>query len=127
MGALTSKYNHNYRTVEVENAAKELKEFNEELVKLVDESGKPCTYVDALKERINSLEYYKDHKYRKDAVLGFEVITTFSRDDNLDINMWKEKNVEWLNKTFNITPDSKPNVRSVMYHADEAGNVHCNS
>lgn len=87
MGALTSKYNHNYRTVEVVNAAKELKEFNEELVKLVDESGKPCTYVDAFKERINSLEYYKDHKYRKDAIFGFEVITPFSRDDNMDINM----------------------------------------
>ncbi len=116
--ALISKYTYNYKTVEVKNASNELKEFNEALVKLVDESRKPCTYVDAFKQRINSLEYYKNHKYRKDAVLGFEVITTFSSDDNIDINMLKEKNVEWLNKTFNIAPNDKPKCKMFMYHAD---------
>lgn len=61
------------------DVAKELKEFYEALVKLVDESEKPCTYVDTFKKRFNSLEYYKDHKYRKDAVLEFEIIITFPK------------------------------------------------
>lgn len=124
---MTSMYKHNYRKVYVENANQLLEYKNEELVHLVNNKGETCTYKEAFEERIKSLEYYKTHKYRSDAVLGYEVLTTFSRDDEIDIEVWKKMNVAWLEKTFNVAPDGKPNVKSVVYHADEAGNVHCHA
>lgn len=37
------------------------------------------------------------------------------------------KNVEWMKDTFNIAGDGKDNVISMVYHGDEAGNVHCHA
>lgn len=128
LGTLTSKYAHNYRKVMVENADPNLEHLNEELVPLPqDENGAQITYKDFFKERIEGLEYYKDHKIRSDQVYAFEVVSTFSREEDIDIAAWKKKNVDWLQKTFNQAGDGKNNIASVVFHADEPGNVHCHA
>lgn len=119
---------HNYRKVTVENADPNLDHLNEELVRLpLDEHGKQKTYKDFFKERIESLDYYKDHKMRRDQVYAMEVVSTFSREEDIDIEAWKRKNVEWLQKTFNQAGDGKNNIASVVFHVDEPGNVHCHA
>lgn len=128
LGTLISKYIHNYRKVAVENADPNLKHLNEELVPLPqDMDGTQKTYKAFFKERIESLEYYKDHKVRSDQVYAFEVVSTFSREEDIDIEAWKKKNVEWLQKTFNHAGDGCNNIASVVFHADEPGNVHCHA
>lgn len=135
---MNGKYGHNFRMIEVSNADASLSHLNEELVKL---NGK--TYVDAYNERMEKLGYglteegrEKDpnlKKVRKNAVLGFEVVTTFSREEkeNVDLEKWKADNVKWLKETFNPSKESieknGDNVLSVVYHGDEAGNVHCHA
>ena len=122
VGGLKSKYIHNYRKTEVDNAIPELIDENEELLELVDENGEKTDYAEKFKERVKDCP-----KYRKDAVRGLEVITTFSRESDIDIESWKKANVEWLKETFNKAGDDKDNVISVVYHGDETGNVHCHA
>ena len=120
--SLAGKYKHNYRKIDVPNADPELKHLNEELVSLDGE-----TYREKFHERIKELGYGDDKKLRSNAVYGFEVVMTFSREDreNIDIEKWKEDNVKWLKQAFNANPEKYgDNVVSVMYHADEPGNVH---
>lgn len=124
---LTSNYNHNFRKVDVDNADPALAYKNQELVKLATKNGKEVTYVDAFNTRIASLTYYSEHKLRSNAVLALEAITTFSRNTKLDLESWKIANVKWLKQTFDKAGDNKPNVVSVVYHADEPGNVHCHA
>lgn len=128
LGALTAKYNHNYRTVQVDNADPSLKHLNDEVLSLPrDQNGKKMTYVDFYKKRIDEQEYYKNHSVRKNNVLAIEVVTTFSRQDNIPLDEWKKKNVDWIKNTFNKAKDEKNNVASVMFHGDENGNVHCHA
>ena len=120
--SLAGKYKHNYRKIDVPNADPELKYLNEELVSLDGE-----TYREKFHERIKELGYGDDKKLRSNAVYGFEVVMTFSREDRekIDIEKWKEDNVKWLKQAFNANPEKYgDNVVSVMYHADEPGNVH---
>lgn len=128
LGALTAKYNHNYRTVQVDNADPTLKHLNDEALQLpTDEKGNKMTYVDFFKKRIEEQDYYKDHSVRKNNVLAIEVVATFSRQDNIPIEEWKKKNVEWIKETFNKAADGKNNVASVVFHGDENGNIHCHA
>lgn len=123
-GTMQRKYEHNYRTEYVPNADPDKKDSNEELVLL---NGK--TYSEAFDEKMKKLKKYNPH-IRKNAVLGLEVVTTFSREDreNIDLEQWKQDQVEWLRDTFNADIDKYgDNVISVMYHGDEAGNVHCHA
>lgn len=124
LGQLKSKYRHNHRLANVENADPALKHLNRELVSCLNANGEPIDYVEAWKERIDSLDYYKDHRVRSNAVLATEVIMTFSRSEKIDLEAWQKKNVEWLEKTFNIAGDGKSNILDVTFHADEPGNVH---
>ena len=122
---LIAKYKHNYRKMDVLNADPEMSYLNDELVKLDDK-----TYEEAFNERMKALGYGEDKKIRSNAVYAFEVVTTFSREDHEKINLeeWKKNNVEWLRKEFNADPEKYgDNVISVMYHADEPGNVHCHA
>ncbi|WP_373262266.1 MobV family relaxase [Hungatella hathewayi] len=122
---MIAKYKHNYRKIDVLNADPEQSYLNEELVKLNDK-----TYEDAFNERMKTLGYGDDKKIRSNAVYAFEVVTTFSREDQekIDLEEWKKSNVEWLRKEFNADPDKYgDNVISMMYHADEPGNVHCHA
>lgn len=125
MNQMNGKYKHNLREIEVLNADPDKKHLNEELVSL---NGK--TYKEAFEERTKALGYGQDKKIRKNAVYGFEIVTTFSKDDaqKMDLEAWKKNNVEWLRKSFNARPDLYgDNVLSVVYHADEPGNVHCHA
>lgn len=123
LGTLSAKDNHNNRRIEIDNADPALKGENKVLY------GNEVPYTDFFKERISSLPYYKNHKIRSGQVLAYEVVTTFSREDreHIDLQAWQEKNVEWLKKTFNRAGDGRNNIASVMYHADEPGNVHCHA
>lgn len=126
-GELQAHYVHNYREVEVSNADPNKEFENEELVMMPVRQGRKMSYGDMVKERLESLPYYKNHKLRTNQVLALEVVTTFSREDDIDLEKWKEENVKWLQKTFNVAMDRKDNVISVMYHGDEPGNVHCHA
>ena len=126
-GALMSKYHHNYRLVEVENADASLRHLNEELIKLPVKNGLQMDPQEVFRERIQSLPYYQTHNIRKNAVHALEIVTTFSKDDFVDIEKWKQKNVEWMKDTFNVAGDGKDNVISMVYHGDECGNVHCHA
>ena len=126
--SMTRRYQHNYRLIDIKNADPSKKDLNEKLVKL---NGK--TYGEAFDERISSMGYYqrkpgeKEKTVRSNAVLGLEVVLTFSREDigNVDLEKWKQDNIEWLNKTFNANKEKYGNnVLSAQYHADEEGNVH---
>lgn len=122
---LVGKYRHNYRKIDVLNADPEKADLNEELVKLNDK-----TYKEAFDEKLKSLGYGDTKKVRSNAVYAFEVVTTFSREDreHVDLEQWKKDNVEWLRKEFNADPEKYgDNVISVIYHADEPGNVHCHA
>lgn len=129
LGELTAKYNHNYRKIEVENADPSLSKNNQELVKLPvsKATGEQLGYAEAFRQRLTALPYYKNHAIRKGGVFAYEIVMTYSRDENLDIDSWKKKNVTWLQNTFNKSPDGKSNVLSVVFHADEPGNVHCHA
>lgn len=123
-GTLARKYQHNYRTGKVPNADPTLLHKNEELVKL---GGK--TYVEKFDEIITRLKE-QNPKIRKNAVLALEIVTTFSREDieTVDVEKWKSDQVKWLRENFNPNPEEfGDNVVSVMFHGDEAGNVHCHS
>ena len=123
-GSLSKKYQHNYRTGKVSNADPALSYKNKELVKL---GGK--TYVEKFDEVLNRLKE-QNPKIRKNAVLALEIVTTFSREDaeHVDVEKWKSDQVKWLRENFNPNPEEfGDNVVSVMFHGDEAGNVHCHS
>lgn len=122
---MVGKYKHNYREIDVLNADPDKKALNKELVSL---EGK--NYKEAFEERMASLGYGTDKKIRSNAVYGFEVVTTFSREEAeyIDLDKWKENNVKWLKEAFNANPEKYgDNVLSVVYHADEPGNVHCHA
>lgn len=126
---LRAKFVHNLREKNVLNADPTKKNENEELIPLKRVNGTSVDYSRAVQERMQDLPYYQNHKIRKNGVLAYEVITTFSRDDasEIDLDKWKEENVKWLKETFDVAPDGKSNVISVVYHGDEAGNVHCHA
>lgn len=128
LGTLTSKYNHNFRKVSVLNADYTKEHLNDVIKPMGrNEDGTEKTYVQAWNDRLKSLPYYQDHSPRKNAVLAVEVVTTFTKDSDVDLKKWKQKNLEWLEKTFSKAPDGKSNVLSMVYHADETGNVHCHA
>lgn len=130
-GKMSLAYNHNYRVSKVTNADCTLRNANEELVKLPPNSnGQTTTYKDAFRARLQSLDYHKTHKLRRDSVLAYDILLTFSRDarDHMDIDKWKEDNVKWLQDTFNRDKEKfGDNVLSVVCHADECGNYHCHA
>lgn len=121
---LAGKWKHNYRQAKILNVDESKSHLNEELL----ERDTSKTYNEEFWSRIQDSYYYKKHKVRRDNVLALEVVTTFSREDfdKIDVEQWKKDNVKWLQNTFN-TPTNPDNVVSVMYHADETGNVHCHA
>lgn len=126
-GTLTAKYNHNCRVVDVSNAIPELADQNDTLVELPKSNNEQMGYAEAVKNRIKNLDYYKNHKVRSNAVLAYELVLTFTKDDAIDIEEWKSRTTQWLKDTFNIAPDGKDNVLHVVFHGDEVGGAHCHA
>lgn len=130
LGALSAKYNHNYRKAKVDNADPDLINTNEELIALPTVNGKQISYVDFFHKRFSELPYYNNHKFRSNQNCAIEAVTTFSRESNkegIDLDAWKKKQVEWLKKYFNRAEDGRNNIASIVFHADEPGNVHCHA
>ena len=137
---MIGKFKHNYREMDVLNADPEKKHLNEELVSLGGKNYKEAFWdrvtklgyanPDKEKSNLNNKEATAGKKIRSNAVYGFEVITTFSREDaeRIDLDKWKENNTKWLKEAFNANPEKYgDNVLSVVYHGDEPGNVHCHA
>lgn len=124
LGQLKSKFNHNHRVADVENADPMLQHLNKNLIQCQLMDGTKADYAAAWNERIDNLDYYKNHKVYANAVKAMEIVMTFSREDNIDIDAWQKKNIAWLEKTFNVAGDGRSNIMDVTYHADEPGNVH---
>jgi hypothetical protein len=123
-GSLNSKYNHNCRLASVENADPEKANLNDELVPLPAVGDRQMSYNQAWHQRVDSLPYYKTHNLRPDQVLAFEVVLTYSRDADLNVEEWKQRSTDWLKKTFNVAQDGQSNLLHVAFHDDEAGNPH---
>lgn len=125
-------YEHNYRIATVPNAIPDQKTKNEELIHRKYNTDEQMTYLDEWKKRLYSLPAYAKgkHKIRSNAILALEVVMTFSRENRIHINLeqWKEENLKWLQKNFNISPEKYgDNILSVMCHEDEVGNIHCHA
>jgi len=130
---MTDSYNHNMRIVHVENADPVMSRQNVDL----HDQLQGRSYTDVFEDVINELKRNggQQKTIRKDAVLGFEVMLTYSRESgDISIEEWAKANVEWLKETFNpknnevVCADpvsGEPNrikidnVKSVMLHLDE--------
>ena len=128
---MSDRYRHNFREFDVANADPDKQDENMEPVDLM---GK--TYMQAYEEELLRLkmEGVRSKKVRKDAVQGYEVMLTYSHDkENVPIEEWVQKNVEWLQQAFN-PPENRisfsdedgnkreiksDNVKSVVVHMDE--------
>ena len=130
-GNMTSRYNHDYRLVNVKNAVKDDLYKNEILIPTgKKENGKRMTYAEACKKKMR--EHGFDNP-RKNAVRALDLILTYTdqKTDDLvtdaqsaamhktahgvqDLDAWKQKNIDWLEKTF-----GRENIISVVCHEDE--------
>lgn len=113
-----AKYNHNYREKTPINANPEKEHLNEELIKLEEDS-----FQAAFKKKIKQMDYYNTHKVRKNAVRGVEFslnIGTGELPEGFDLDVWKEKSVNWIKETFG------DNAISAVLHMDETSpHIHC--
>ena len=127
-GTLVSRYNHDYRRVEVGNANPSLAHQNEILIPTaLDENGDPTDYLYTWKKRLHiAQEYGGWSKIRQNAVLAYDIVTSYSKGFNMDLEEWKKENVKWLEKTFNQTACKDNCVLSVVFHGDES-NYHCHA
>lgn len=124
IGTMTSKYNHNCRTVEVTNVIESLSHLNDELVPLPIVNGEQLGYKEVFEQRIKETERFRNQKIKSNAVLGYEVLMTFSREADIDVDEWKKQSMKWLHDYFDVAPDKKSNVLHAVCHEDEVGNIH---
>lgn len=124
VGTMMSKYNHNCRQVEVSNVIESLSHLNDELIPLPTVDGKQLSYKDVFEKRIEETNQFRNQKIRSNAVLGYEVLLTFSREADIDVAAWKKQSVKWLHDTFDVAPDKKSNILHTVCHEDEVGNIH---
>lgn len=128
---MKNDYTHNFRLVEVANANPQLSCFNDEIVSLNGRS-----YEDAFNDTLISLKLQNgaQKNLRANGVYALDIVMTMSLEDaeRIDIEEWKKANVEWLKQTFN-PPEKRgrngemiemENVKSVIFHGDEAGAPH---
>lgn len=111
MGSLQQRHKHNFREMNLKHIDLDLSRENEELI---NDSG--LDYKDLWYQRIKDIEMKNGQpiSVRKNAVLAYEVIMSFSRDSDVDIDAWKRANKEWLFATF-----GEENVISATLHMDE--------
>lgn len=122
---LEKMFKHNSRIVSPPNVIKELSSTNVTLVALpTGADSVPLNYDAAVDMRINELEYHKTHKIRKNQVLALDVLLSFSRDADINVDEWEKRSVQWLKETFDVAPDGKSNLLHAVSHHDETGNVH---
>lgn len=110
---LRQMYEHHYRFKEPGNIDKDYEALNDIMV-----SPEEGDFIEAFYKKLGELDYYKDHSFRKNGVMAYDILFHYSPEAAawIDKEAWKEDNVKWLNETF-----GKENVISVVYHYDEAG------
>lgn len=108
---LETREKHNKREYPLKNVDMELTNKNESLI---PEYG--LSYTERWNKRIHDVEMETHHKVkiRKNAVLALDVILTFSKDSDVDIYNWKQRNMDWLSNTFGID-----NIIAAELHVDE--------
>lgn len=113
LGSLQRAHMHNFREVNVENADPKLLHLNHEIVEDV-EAGADYYYL--WNERVNAVKAKgKDVHQRKNSVLAYECVMSFSNGAEVDIEHWERDCLKWLRDTF-----GKENVLSAVVHMDEA-------
>lgn len=128
-GALKSRWNHDlnteFRKQHVANADPDRNKDNDILVACTDEDGNEISYEKAVKNRIKGKKQPHGRNIRKDAVIAYDIVLEFGDADdieseNIDVEEWERRSVEWLKETFNVAGDGKDNVISVVCHKDES-------
>ena len=128
-GALKSRWNHDlnteFRKQHVANADPDRNNDNDILVACTDEDGNEISYEKAVKNRIKGKKQPHGRNIRKDAVIAYDIVLEFGDADdieseNIDVEEWERRSVEWLKETFNVAGDGKDNVISVVCHKDES-------
>lgn len=129
IGDMQVRYKHNcdndFRREHVKNVIPYLTCFNEELIpSAIRDDSTTRSYRDLFIERLQTLPHYEAHSIRKNQVLAYEILLTFSRDEMVNSEHWKQNALNWLLETFNLQGYGSHNVLSASYHIDEAGNDH---
>ena len=110
-GGLHRRQKHNLRELPYEHIDESKTCFNKELV---NHSG--MDYQDLWHHRIHELEMETGQSIavRKNSVLAYEMVATFSREADIDLDAWVDANIKWFNEKF-----GEENVLSVQLHMDE--------
>ncbi len=111
MGSLQVRKEHNAREINLSHIDTEKIEQNEELI-----PSYGMDYKDLWKKRMKEVEIITGEPVvkRKNSVLAYEIVLSFSRESDVDIEHWKELNLKWLNDTF-----GEENVLAADLHMDE--------
>ena len=111
MGSLQTRHKHNFRNMKLRHVDLDMSYKNEELVSESGDDYRTLWY-----RRIKEVELQtgKPVAVRKGAVLAYEVVTSFSREAEVDLEKWKEANIQWMKDTFGAD-----NVLSMELHMDE--------
>lgn len=119
--AMDAAYRHVYREEMPLNADPTLSAKNIHDIHQTNAEGKQLSYNESFAQRIGQLDYYKDHKIRKNAVRGIDVLFSYSKnaEGTFDRQAWIRRNAEWLNEHFSKAADGRSNIISVVYHEDE--------
>lgn len=132
--ALDDAFKHNERFYHVENADPSKMQDN---IELIDTFG--LSYEDLYESQMTQLKAMgvPSRTIRKDAVKGFEIILTYSREmtDRLDVEKWANESLKWADRQFN-PPDHKAtftdpetgkektitvdNIKHAIVHMDES-------
>lgn len=111
MGSLQVSHEHNFRELPLKHVDISMSHKNEELI---NDTG--ADYRELWYRRIKEVELSTGQSVavRKNAVLAYEIVTTFSKEADVDLEAWKEANVKWMKDTF-----GEDNVLSMQFHIDE--------
>lgn len=136
-GSHNARMAHGENSKDIDNANPDYDGFNQDLMPMFN--GKSYVAFDDINnkydypafklnkrwlDRMESVEYYSKKNYtniKKKTNIALEFVVSFSSDASDDINLaaWKQANIDWFNKTFNVAPDNKNNVISAICHLDE--------
>ena len=83
-------YRHVYRIDSPLNADPEKIHQNIYNIHQLNDDGSQMSYMDSFRRRINQLSYYQDHKIRSNAVLGIDVLFSYSKsaEGTFDRQAW---------------------------------------
>lgn len=130
--SLSGKFKHNMRLHNPANADFSERHLNEVLIgeqglqdvfnMSIEDANKAFdehrfkNYNEQVKETKDFVEKATGRKVRKDAVLAIEVVLTYTSaaNDNINLDEWKQENVEWLKSYF-----GEDNIMSAVLHMDE--------